>query len=117
MRRAVAAASDLDDEVDEEIDEHARSRPFCKAALFDFRDAKGKVLAAVTTERYTKRLAMETLRRRYIRILTEYLRVPGTTYSAWLELGPAAEWDECLSAAIDDAVWNRLCERGLADLR
>lgn len=117
---AVIATPEVDEDLEEEappVDEHAHSRVYCRAALVDFRDAKAKVIELVRGEVYTKRRAIEALRKRYLRILTEYLRINLTTYSAWLECGPVAEWDECLAAEKDDAAWDRLIDRGLAPLR
>jgi hypothetical protein len=95
----------------------AHSRPFATAAFHDFRALKAKVLKLVKGEQINKRQALDKLRRKYEKLRAEYLRIEGTTYSAWLEIGPTAEWDECIAAAKDDAVWDRLVERGLAELR
>jgi hypothetical protein len=93
------------------------SRPFARAALIDFRAAKAKALGGVQREQLTKREALEVLRRRYNKLLAEYLRIHETTYACWLEHGPSQEWEEVIQAARDDAVWDRLVERGLAELQ
>jgi hypothetical protein len=92
------------------------SRPFARAALIDFRAAKAKALGGVQRDQLTKRETLEVLRRRYNKLLAEYLRIHETTYAGWLEHGPTQEWEEVLAAAKDDAVWDRLVERGLAEL-
>ena len=92
------------------------SRPFAKAALIDFRATKAKQLKLVGLERTTKRKAMDSMRRQYEKLRAAYLRTAGTTYQAWCELGPHAEWEEVLAAAGDDAVWDRLVERGVVEL-
>jgi hypothetical protein len=92
------------------------SRPFAEGAKLDFRAVKAKQLDAVRLERHTKRQAMDAMRRQYEKLRAKYLGITGTTYQAWLDFGPAAEWDECIAASRDDAVWDRLVERGLAEL-
>jgi len=103
------------DQRDRAIAEH--SKPFARAALLDFRAAKKRQLDLVRGEQRTKRQAMDSLRTKYEKLRAEYLRIQGTTYQAWLEHGPTQEWEECLGAAADDAVWDRLVERGLVELR
>jgi hypothetical protein len=93
------------------------SKPFAHAALIDYRALKAKVLRLVQREQLDKRRAMDKLRRKYEKLRAEYLRITGTTYSAWREFGPTAEWDECVEAARHEAVWDRLVDRGLAELR
>jgi hypothetical protein len=102
------------DQRDQALTEY--SRPIAKAALLDFRAAKAQQLEHVKVERRTKRQALDTLRRKYERLRAEYLRIEGTTYAAWTAFGPADEWEECVAAAHDDAVWDRLVERGLVEL-
>lgn len=90
------------------------SVPHAKAANAEFRRIKDDQLAAVRAEKCSKRHALDAMRRKYERLRAAYLRVTGTTYSVWLSHGPQAEWDEVTSAALDDAVWDRLVERGVA---
>lgn len=104
-----------EDEIDEALIEY--SKPYAKCTLIDFRAVKGKVLRLVRLEQFTRREAIDTLRRKYVKLLAEYLRIEGTTYAGWIEHGPAQEWEEVLEAARDEAVWDRLVERGLAELR
>ncbi len=92
------------------------SRPFAQAALLDFRAVKAKQLEHIRLERRTVRQVMDSMRRSYEKLRAEYLRIAGTTYQAWLDAGPAAEWEECLQARKDEAVWDRLVERGVVEL-
>ena len=68
-------------------------------------------LLAVGREQRTQREAIAAMRRKYVRLLADFLRVDGSTYGIWLELGPKPEWDEVLAAAEDPAVWDRLVEK------
>lgn len=102
------------DQRDKALADH--SRPFAKAALLDFRAVKGKQLELLRHEKRTKRQALDSMRKAYEKLCAEYLRIEGTTYSGWTDFGPAREWDEVVAAACDEAVWDRLVERGLAEL-
>ena len=75
-----------------------------------FVESKLAQLKAVALERRSQKAVLALLRRRYDRLLAEYLRIDGATYALWLERGPKAELDELLSAAEDPAVWDRLVE-------
>jgi hypothetical protein len=68
---------------------------------------KKKLLKDVLLERRTMNDVVGTLRRRYERSMTVYLRTEGTTYAAWTEHGAKVEWDEVLEATRDPAVWLR----------
>lgn len=92
----------------------AFSRPFAETARREFRTTKARELKAVRLEQRTQRQALDTLRRRYESLRAVYLRITGTTYQAWTELGPHEEWEECLAAVKDEAVWDRLVERGIS---
>lgn len=85
-----------------------------RTALAEFRATKGSQLKLVASEQRTQRQAMESMRRRYEALRAVFLRLTGTTYRMWTEHGPQHEWEECVEAARDPALWDRLVERGLA---
>ena len=73
--------------------------------------ARDRTLRRVAAEQQTQRKAMTALRRLYDKLLATWLRREGTTYEAWLEHGPKAEYDELVAAAEVPAVWDRLVDR------
>lgn len=89
----------------------ATSLSHAREAVAAFIRARDRQLKEVRGETRTKREALDFLRRLYVRLTDDYLRKPGTTYSDWLDHGPQREWHEVLTAADDDAVWDRLLER------
>lgn len=91
----------------------AFSAPHARTANAEFRRIKADQLAAVAAEKCSKRHAIDAMRRKYEKLRTDYLKITGTVYSVWLTHGAQAEWDEVLAAAMDDAVWDRLVERGV----
>jgi hypothetical protein len=88
----------------------AQARRHAEVSRLKFRAVKAKQLALVREERRTKRQAVDSMRKAYEKIRATYLRVPCTTYDAWDEHGPKRDWDECIAASADDAVWDRLVE-------
>jgi hypothetical protein len=92
----------------------AFSRPFADRARVEFRELKAAQLAAVHSERRSLRQAMDSMRRSYEALRAGYIRVTGTTIAVWDLYGPNREWDECIHAAREPSVWDRLVERGLA---
>lgn len=92
------------------------SRPFAETAKREFRATKAAQLKLVGAEQRTQRQAMDAMRRKYESLRAVYLRITGTTYQAWTDLGPQAEWLECVEAVKDPSVWDRLVERGVVEL-
>lgn len=92
------------------------SRKYAIEARVAFREVEAAQLAAVAKELRTRRQALDSMRRSYEKLRAEYLRVPATTYDGWLEHGPHADWEEVLAATKDDAVWDRLVERGAPEV-
>lgn len=76
-----------------------------------FRRVKAKQLALVGAEQKTKREALDFLHRHFTKLRAFYLRIPATTYQDWIDFGAQADWEECVGAALDEAVWDRLVDR------
>ena len=91
----------------------AYSRPFAEGARAEFRAVKAEQLKAVQLERRTRRQALDTMQRKFAKLRAAYLRITGTTYQTWIDAGPHEEWKEVLEAVKDEAVWDRLVERGV----
>lgn len=77
---------------------------------------KRSQLRAVAEERKTPAQAITSLERLYNRLTSAYLGADGTTYADWLEHGPRAELEEVREARRDDAVWDRLVDRAVAEV-
>lgn len=75
-----------------------------------FAGRKRILLAECAAERRTRMDVLVALERYYAKQTKDYLRLPDTTYAAWLEHGPLAELEEVRGAYRDDAVWDRLVE-------
>lgn len=119
MKRTKKTAADTDDRTPWQLQQDAMfeevSRKHGGEARRIFRSFKATTLADVARERLNKRKALDKMRRKFESLQAEYLRIPATTYDGWLKFGPKDEWDEVVHAAWDDAVWDRLVERGVVE--
>lgn len=88
----------------------AESRRHAEVALQAFRANKRRAFKLVAGELWSKRQAVDALRRVYLKLQKEYLRIPRTTYAGWCDCGPQREWHEVLGASDVDAVWDRLVD-------
>jgi hypothetical protein len=73
--------------------------------------ARARQLGLVAGEVRTPRQALASLRARYEKLTSAFLKEAGTTYDVWIEHGPKAALDELEAAARDDAAWDGLLER------